>query len=284
MYTNPKWVFEWLYEFGWVLSLSWGLVRLMTELHTCLPLLKFIQDEKKRAKYNILLCWILSISYIFSSANTICSFALFRSQSFCEPTVCWDGNRQRWGGKGLTWHRTGQADEVRHFIPLGRDHSFACIVFCFLLFLKLVPPVALGGCALNICRTICEKAVQSIFEISILKWFLHLVNVIVMIAIKGLISIVHVCFWLQKELSDKTFTELLNFTDGLSSIFSWFVAVRLSTTCPNACLSQSHVMITAFCVFTFHLCSFPTLVILLINLCPIIHPYMKSACPPRLLS
>lgn len=72
--------------------------------------------------------------------------------------------------------------------------------------------------------------------------------------------------------SDKTFTELLNFTDGLSSIFSWFVAVRLSTTCLNECLSQSHVMITAFCVFTIHLSSFPTLVILLINLCPIIHP------------
>lgn len=201
--------------------------------------------------------------------------------------MCWDGNRQRWGGKGLTWHRTGQADEVRPFIPLGRDHSFACIVFCFLLFLKLVPPVALGGCALNICHTICEKAVQSIFEISILKWFLHLVNVILMIAIKGLISVVHVCFWLQKELWDciyKTFTELLNFTDGLSSIFRWFFCSPSQYYMPERMFVMVSCYDHCFCVFTFHFSSFPSLVILLINLCPIIHPYIKSACPPRLLS
>lgn len=53
-------------------------------------------------------------------------------------------------GKDLAWRRTGQADEAGHFVSPERDHSFVCIKFCFLLFLKLVPSVAYGGHALNI--------------------------------------------------------------------------------------------------------------------------------------
>lgn len=90
---------------------------------------------------------------------------------------------ERREGKDLAWRRTGQADEAGHFVSLGKDHSFACIKFCFLLFLKLVPPVAFGGHALNILYAVCVEVTHTICELSIivkckflfvlLHWWIH---------------------------------------------------------------------------------------------------------------
>lgn len=155
-YTNAKWVFEWFWlgksvdrllrtfePNGWI-------TRLPATLHV------HSWEKQHRPRFQHLLSWFLSICCtVFGMCLVLTPSVLARyfdhsfQVSLEHAEMVTDERRE---GKDLAWRRTGQADEAGHFVSLGKDHSFACIKFCFLLFLKLVPPVAFGGHALNISR------------------------------------------------------------------------------------------------------------------------------------
>lgn len=124
-----------------------------------LPACQFIRDEKIHTKrYQHLLSWFL-VLYVLSMCAVLTPTVLARyfhhshliSLEHAEMVTGETGER---GGKDLVWRRTGQADEAGHFVSPGRDHGSACIKFCFLLFLKLVPSVSFGGQALNISHCV----------------------------------------------------------------------------------------------------------------------------------
>lgn len=165
MCRNAKWVFEWFKILFWELQDGRAPV--------CHSQSSSIVGEKKdRERFQHLLSWFLTICWTVLSmclvlTPSVLAFYFHHSHliSLEHAEVVTDETRE---GKDLAWPGTGQADEAGHFESLGRDHSFICIKFCFLLFLKLVPSVVYGGHTLNIPYTICGHAIS--YKVKVQYW------------------------------------------------------------------------------------------------------------------
>lgn len=87
-----------------VLRVSWGLVRLLVECTpACHSQSSFMIRKKKKQGDISTFAWLVLNHLLYSpqlmfSANGICSYTLFPSQSHSKPRACWDGNR---------WDETG---------------------------------------------------------------------------------------------------------------------------------------------------------------------------------